>query len=320
MHSNAVEEINNHLAETLKTCGPAVLATTVAGQSKTPVLQLVDVILAILRKKHACQQDPDETEQVDAENVESSEYEWQVIESALDLISGLSKALGPSFPEIWPMLEKAILKYTSGTAKVERSSTVGTIAECIENMGSAVTPYTASLMRVMLKRLSDEDVDTRSNAAYGTGLLCFHSQDEKEVISNYGTILAKLEPLLHDNQQNRLLDNSAGCVARMIHRHPSKVPMSEVLPALLRLLPAREDYVENKAVFSMMIAMCKLAHAVSIECCADVTIDQANEPTILQATTLIKPILEKVLSPPEEQLDDETRAQVMQLAQHLQTL
>jgi len=47
-------------------------------------------------------------------------------------------------------------------------------------------------------------------------------------------------------------------------------------------------------------------------------IDQANNTVIQGLTGQLKPILEKVLGPPEEQLTEETKAKVVQLVQYLQ--
>lgn len=175
----------------------------------------------------------------------------------MEVLTCLAAALGPTFGSIWQIFDKPVVKYASSQERTERCAAVGTIAECVGNMASGITPFTSRLMTVLLKRLGDEDLETRSNAAYGTGLLCLKSDDEKVILSNYSAILAKLEPLLHEKQGARLLDNSAGCVARMIRRHPDAVPLAEVLPRLVDLLPLREDYEENTAVFDMVVALCK---------------------------------------------------------------
>lgn len=259
------------------------------------------MVISILQKKHICQQDLDGEDEFDAE-MESSEYDWLVIETAMEVITCLAAALGESFGELWQIFEKPVVKYISGQEKYERSAAVGTIAEAIGNMGASVTPYTGSLMKMLLKRLGDEDPEVRSNAAYGTGLLCEKSTDENQITGQYNTILGKLEPLLHQQQEARLLDNSAGCVARMIKRHPNNVPLAEVLPVLIQLLPLREDYEENEAVFEMIVSLYQ------------------QQNTVIQGLTgSILPVLQKVLSPPEEQLSDETRQKVMQLAQYLQS-
>ncbi|KAF2227483.1 armadillo-type protein [Elsinoe ampelina] len=296
---STVTDINRNVAATLKTCGPAILNPSVG--DKPSVQQITEVLTDLLTKKHPCQLDMDDEQDPDLAE-ESSEYDWLVIETAMEVITCLAAALGPDFHNLWQIFDKLVIKYCSGQDRQERTAAVGTVAECIGNMGKAVTPFTTKLMTILLKRLGDEDLETRSNAAYGTGLLCLHSENTKEILGNYNTILAKLEPLLHDQQGARLLDNSAGCVARMIRAHPDKVPLEEVLPVLVDLLPLREDYEENSAVFEMVVALY-----------------QAQQPVMMGLTGKLLPVLQKVLGPPEEQLDDETRGKVVQLAQYLQS-
>jgi hypothetical protein len=296
MDRGTVTDINRDLAATLKLCGPAVLVT----EQGDVVTEIAQQLVSIITKRHPCQQDlGDEAD----ENVleESSEYDWLVIETALDVVTCLSVALGPDFAELWKVFEKPILKYASSQESTERSAAVGSIAECVGNMGEACTPYTSGLLKLLIHRLSDEDPETKSNAVYGLGLLCEKSNNEQEILKSYMNIFQKLEPLLDDQGQARLLDNTAGCVSRMISRHPNNIPISEVLPRLVQLLPLREDYEENKPIFKMVVQLY-----------------QANHPTIMRLTPSLMLVFEKVLGPPEEQLEDETRAQLVELVKYLQ--
>ncbi|KAF1935021.1 ARM repeat-containing protein [Clathrospora elynae] len=295
MDRGTVTDINRDVAATLKLCGPAVLLT----ENGTVVPDLCQHLLAVITKRHPCQQDlGDEADEDILE--ESSEYDWLVIETAMEAVTCLSVALGSQFAELWTMFEKPIVKYASSQDSTERSAAVGTIAECIGNMGAGCTPYTTSLLKLLVHRLSDEDPETKSNAVYGIGLLCEMTTNDDEILKSLPTIFTKLEPLLDARDQARLLDNSAGCVSRFITKHPGRVPISEVLPRLVQLLPLREDYEENKPVFGMIVKLY-----------------QQNEPTVLQLTSTLMPIIEKVLGEPEEQLEDETRSQLVELVQYL---
>jgi hypothetical protein len=218
------------------------------------------VLLSIITKRHASQQDlGDEDAELDETLLqESSEYDWLVIDTALDVLVGLSAALGQNFGELWKMFEKPVLKYVSSQEAVERSTAVGTLAECVGNMESACTPYTNSLMKVILHRIGDEDPEVKANAVYAAGLLCEMSGDEKQILSNYNTILTKLEPLLDAGQAPRVLDNAAGCVCRMISKHPAYVPLEMVLPALVKILPTTEDFEENKPIMQCIVSLCRL--------------------------------------------------------------
>ena len=132
-----VTDIHRSLGATFKVCGPAVIGTP------ENLHTITTTALAVIRKQHPCQQDigDDDDEFEDIE--ESSEYDWLVIDTAFEVVVGLAKALGPSFGELWKIFEKPIMKYASSNEAFERSTSVGTIAECVEGMGAAVTPYTS---------------------------------------------------------------------------------------------------------------------------------------------------------------------------------
>ncbi|KAH9810766.1 putative importin subunit beta-4, partial [Teratosphaeria destructans] len=303
---STVTEVNRNLAATLKLCGPAILAPNENSGASTPLEQIASTIMLLLQKQHPCQKDEDEEDDADFGDIESAEYDWLAIETAMEVVTSLAVALGEQFAELWKLFETPIIKYTSSQERFERSAAVGTIGECIEAMGSACTPYTPRLMRIFLKRLTDEDPETKSNAAFATGLLCLKSNDEKEVLGNYNTILSTLEPMLQktgsspSEHEARLLDNAAGCVSRMIKKAPQHVPLEQVLPHLVELLPLKEDFRENEPVFDMIIALF-----------------QSQNSVIQGLTQQLMPVFEKVLGPPDEQLEDATKEKVKQLVQFL---
>jgi hypothetical protein len=86
----------------------------------------------------------------------------------------------------------------------------------------------------------------------------------------------------------------------MIKAHPEAIPLPQVLPRLVELLPLRNDFRENEPVFDMIVAMF-----------------QAQEPTIQGLTGQLLPVLETVMGPPEDQISDETRSKLGELIQYL---
>ncbi|KAI6843147.1 ARM repeat-containing protein [Hortaea werneckii] len=306
MDRATVTEINRNMAATLKLCGPAILAPGPTPGNSTPLEQITALLMMLLQKQHPCQKLEEDLDEADALEAESSEYDWLAIETAMEVITALSTALGPQFSELWKIFESPVVKYTSSQERFERSASVGTIGECIEGMQDGCTAYTGRLMRVLQKRLGDEDPEVKSNAAFAIGLLCLNSNDAKEVLGNYNTILQTLEPLLAkqsatpSEHEARLLDNAAGCVSRMIKKAPQNVPLEEVLPRLVDILPLKEDFRENEPVFDMIVALY-----------------QAQNGVMQSQTERMMPVFEKVLGPPEEQLSDETKGKVQQLVQYL---
>ncbi|XXG96241.1 hypothetical protein Hte_002522 [Hypoxylon texense] len=289
---DTVTEINRSVASTLKTCGPAIL-----GQ-KDMMEQIVTVLGTLITRAHPCQLDLGEIEE-DPAVQGSSEWDWLVVDTALDVLIGLASALGAQFAEVWKVFEKPITKLLSSNEAIERSTAVGVVAECVAYMGSGVTPYTSGLLRPLLHRLSDEDKETKSNAAYATGQLVYHSEDANTYLPVYNEILGKLEPLLLIKDA-RLQDNAAGCLCRMILAHPDQVPIADVLPALVDLLPLKEDYEENKPVYQCLHKLYVLSN-----------------PTVQELTPKLLNVFQQVLGPPEEQLEPETREVVQEMVRIL---
>ncbi|KAI1134222.1 importin beta-4 subunit-like protein [Hypoxylon sp. FL0543] len=286
---DTVTEINRSVASTLRVCGPAIL-----GQ-KGMMEQIVTVLGTIITRSHPCQLDLGEEEEDQDAIQGSSEWDWLVVDTALDVLIGLACALGPQFAEVWKVFEKPIVKLLSSNEAVERSTAVGVVAECVAYMGSGVTPYTSTLLRPLLHRLSDEDKETKSNAAYATGQLVYHSEDAKTYLPAYNEILGKLEPLLQIKDA-RLQDNAAGCLCRMIIAHPDQVPIADVLPALVDLLPLKEDYEENKPVYQCLHKLYSISN-----------------PTVQELTPKLLNVFQQVLGPPEDQLEPETRELVQEI-------
>ena len=283
-------DVNRNVAATLETCGPAIIA------QENAIQEIVSVLGQIITRSHSCQQDVGDEE--DAQTAEeSSEYDWLVVETALDVVMALAVAIGPAFGELWKIFEKPITKIASSNESYERSSAIGTIAGCAGSMGATVTPYTAQLLKLIVHRLSDEDLETKSNAAFAAGQLVTSSTDSKTYLPAYPTILEKLENLLAmDDTGHRIYDNAAGAVCRLITAHPDQVPIGDYLPAVVARLPLTEDFDENKPVYTCLYHLY-----------------EHNEPTVQQLTPKLLPVFQHVLGEPEAQLDAETRALVQQI-------
>lgn len=262
--------------------------------------QVVQTVVSLITKKHPCQADFAE-EELDIEDMDSTELEWLVIDSAMDVISGLAAALGPSFGELWKIFEKPILRYASGAESLGRASACGVLSEIIVGMEDAVTPITEKLMALLLKRMSDEDDQTKSNAAYAVGRLVEKSNDSNTLSKVYPTILSKLENLLTISNA-RCKDNAAGCVARLILKNKSSVPLGDVLPALVNILPLKDDFQENEPVWQMVISLYR-----------------EQDSHILGMTQRLAPIMVSVLGEPTDQLTEEVRIELNQLVDHLRS-
>lgn len=281
------------MAENLRFCGPALIA------DETMLHNVIQMVTDIITKQHPCQLEFGPEEETAEAGEETSEFDWVVVDTALDVVSGMAAALGPSFAELWKVFEKTILRYASSGEALERATSVGVLAECINGMGGSVTPYTGTFLKLLLHRLNDEDPQTRSNAAYAVGRLVEHSQSDAEMLKEYPTILSRLEQCLTMNV-SRLQDNATGCVSRMILRSRESVPTKDVLPVLVNILPLKNDYEENEPLYRMICQMYKWEDA-----------------TIRELTPQLLPVFQAVLTGDEDQLEDERRAELIELVKWL---
>ncbi|KAM0478988.1 hypothetical protein ACHAPX_004966 [Trichoderma viride] len=292
---SVVTDINRNVAATLKACGPAVLT------AKDGMLQeVISVVTLLITRSHPCQLDlGDEDEEQEVEDAGSSEYDWLAIDTALDVVVGLAAALGPSFGELWKIFEKPIYKMASSTEDLQRSTAVGTIAELVKYTGQAITPYTESIGQALIRRLSDPDALTKSNSAYAIGLLIFNSTDTAKTVPIYPQLWEKFEPMLAMRDMH-ITDNVAGALSRMILKHADAEFVAQALPAIVAALPLQEEYEENEPIYQAIHTL----------------YDQSNE-TVQQLTPLLIGVFEKVLSPPQEQLEPETRQIISQTVKAL---
>jgi hypothetical protein len=281
------------MAENLRFCGPALIA------NEAMLHNVITMVQDIITKQHICQVEFGPEDEALEAGEETSEFDWIVVDTALDVVSGMAAALGPSFAELWKVFEKTILRYAGSTESLERATAVGVLAECINGMGASVTPFTGVFLKLLLHRLADEDPQTKSNAAYAVGRLIQHSNAEAEIAKEIPTILSRLEACLQMDV-SRLQDNATGCVSRMILRYRDSVPVKDVLPALVNILPLKNDFEENEPLYRMICQMYKWEDA-----------------TIRELTPSLLPIFQAVITGDEDQLEDERRAELIELVKWL---
>ncbi|TPX62738.1 hypothetical protein SpCBS45565_g06960 [Spizellomyces sp. 'palustris'] len=301
---SVVAQAFNEYTEALKEMGPGALADR--KQS------LAELVLLVLQKEHKCQLDVElddemsdgsalrRTPQRVEEDDEQAEYDAVLISSACDLVGAMANALGAGFSVYFQQLFPLIAKYYKKSRPVsDRSMATGVLAECAMGLKKGVTPFTNEMLQILIRALADEEEEVRSNAAFGVGVLL--EQSETDLTSFYPQILQLLRPLfeIQDGIPN-MADNAAGAVCRMIVRNPSAVPLDQVLPVVMQHLPLKKDFEENEPVFRCVLQLL-----------------QNNNSYLLANMSALLNVFAQVLSPPENQLKDATRAEIIGLLKTL---
>ena len=219
---------------------------------------------------------------------------------------------------------RQVLSYTTlqkkGRSLSDRSAAIGCLAEIIAGMKSGVTPFTEQLYKIITAAIKDEDFEVRSNAAYAMGMLV--EQSGLDMSSQYPEMLRMLYPYFTPDNANGAAngdasmvsaqgkgsarDNAAGAVSRMIVRSASSLPLDQILPVLMAVLPLRNDFLENGPVFRAIFHLFRT---------------QSNTLTPFLSDGSLLRVFKFVLDAKEvegvDMISDETKEELKQLISHL---
>lgn len=286
-----VVQICQELVETVKLCGPGIVADHIQA--------IGEQLNLIFEKKAFCQQELADDEGLLDED-EQAEFDALLISSAADLVGALSSALGESFVPYAKVFIPHIAKYYKKSKPTsERSMAIGCLGETAAGLLGGVTEFTETIFPIALKGLVDEEAEVRSNAAYTVGVLCQNTNID--ISSQYPNILTALYPLFQGQNLENVTDNACGAVARMILKYPNAVPVEQVLPVFVQALPLKRDFEENTPVYKMLF-----------------TLIQSQNTWIFNNMPQILIIFASVLSK-EDELKPQTRAEMIEMVKALNT-
>nr|XP_043622520.1 importin-4-like [Erigeron canadensis] len=208
--------------------------------------QLVESTLILLQQKSACQQ----VESYSDSDKDDFGHDKMLMDAVTDLLSAFSKAMGSNFATSFATLYDALMEFAKGSRSPQDwTMVVACLAEVAQNMGSPVSDYIDPVMPFVLKELASSSATNRRNAAFCVG----------ELFKNGGNCGLKylsdalhcLYPLLEESEPDHAVrDNAAGAIAKMIMTHRDSVPLNQVLPLLIKVLPIKEDREESAPVYN----------------------------------------------------------------------
>ncbi|XP_034658945.1 importin-4-like [Drosophila subobscura] len=191
---------------------------------------VVGAIAGVLQNNTACQ-DSEHSGDGDAGEVDNEESECNevLVESACNLVATIGQALDRDtfsmcFGRLYHLLlaKLGIAKRNDNPGR--RSLVYGVLSECIQPLGIRVITYFDALCPVFLDGTNDSKPEAR--------LCCF-----------FGPLNA-----IASEKDASLLDNICGALARLIITNFNLVPLANVLPVFISVLPIRTDLVENAMV------------------------------------------------------------------------
>lgn len=264
--------------------------------------------IEILEKKALCQQDPDEDDENVDVDADTSEYEAALVSNASDVFGAMATVLGPDFAQAFGAVLPLISRYSEGKrTNAERSMAVGSLGEIIVGLKEGVTQFTQPLLEIISRGLRDSEPDVRSNAAFAAGVLVENSS--ADLAPHYMTLLSALQPYFNAPEHSapavyNARDNAAGAISRMITKNVSAVPLDQVVPIVISVLPLQFDPLENRPVYAALFTIFR------------------TQPGVLMPHIdhLLKAFAYVLLDPShEEDTTDETKAELRALVEHLKS-
>ncbi|XP_074644690.1 importin-4-like [Tubulanus polymorphus] len=230
------------------------------GQQTELLSMIAACVKDVIQMKISCQQYSDDADDPELEDDEA-EYDTMLIEYAGDILPNLAKLVNyeqfnPYFRQIIPELKKRLKKNSTIS---EKSFAIGVIGETADASPAVAETFLSDLMPLINAAISDEDDEVRSNAAYALGVVTANAG--QVMYSKYPKVLHQLIGILQKESNVRVVDNCCAAMCRLIMANFDAVPINEVLPIVTSCLPLKEDFEENKTVFTCLWKLFEADHS-----------------------------------------------------------
>ncbi|XP_072169720.1 importin-4-like isoform X2 [Diadema setosum] len=254
----------------------------------------------VLQHKTACQdEDEEEEEEDDSEQAESDailmEYAGDVIPSVIKALHGKQDVAVSMVTEMLPFL---LAKTKKSCPASDKSFACGVLAESVCALKGSVAPFVDPFLKIFTHLTQDEDEEVRSNAVFGLGVLAEHGKDA--LYQHYPSLLQVLSGVMGRESNGRVIDNVCASVCRLITTNHTLVPVSQLVPMLLKYLPLREDMEENVTVYTCLGRLY-----------------EAGQVTLVQSLPQLVNIYAQVLT--TQELKDDVRLTMIQTLQLAKT-
>uniref|UniRef100_H2LPX1 Importin 4 n=1 Tax=Oryzias latipes TaxID=8090 RepID=H2LPX1_ORYLA len=218
--------------------------------------EICSVIREVLTKKTPCQGgDLDDTDDED----QQAEFDAMLQEFAGEGIPLLASSVpadqfAPFLNDLLPLIMSktviAIATFSAGTFQILQA-----LVNAPGGRGLAGR-LSNRLLPVLVAGVKDSDAEVRNNSVFGLGCL---AEAAGPIVSSrdYPTMLSVFSNLLAKESDQRVIDNLCAALCRMIMSNIDAVPLKQVVPALVKHLPLKEDMEENKTVFKCLVMLYK---------------------------------------------------------------
>ncbi|KAL3581808.1 hypothetical protein D5086_016140 [Populus alba] len=243
--------------EMLDTVMDIYIKTMTGDDDKEVVAQACTSVAEIIKDygyaaiEPSCQQLEDDSDMED----DDTEHDEVLMDAVSDILPAFAESMGSHFAPIFANLFEPFDEICESFTPSARSNYGGCLpCRSCSGMGAPIADYVDRVMPLAIKELASSNATNRRNAAFCVGELC--KKWWGSTLKYYGDTLRGLFPLFGESEpDDAVRDNAAGAVARMIMAHPQSVPLNQVLPVFLKVLPLKEDREESMAVYSCVYTL-----------------------------------------------------------------
>jgi hypothetical protein len=210
----------------------------------------------LLSKQAPCQ----ETDEIYGEGYDDDDDHDSFMTAVCDLVGSFARVMGSHFAQYLPQFLPAIMEYAKSSRPAsDRGMAVGCLSELAQELGDSMSAHWESVFfPAVLAGLADPDENVKRNAAFCAGVCCENLKTS--ISSQYPQILQAISPLFSidptaNETASGCVDNAAAAVCRMIMASPNDVPMAQVIPAVLGVLPLKIDMTENETVYKCLLGL-----------------------------------------------------------------
>jgi len=242
------------LTAVIDSCGPHALSIVAN--------KCLENTLKLLKKEAPCQLSEDIEDFDDDDDDDDHEL---FMTSVCDLVGTFAQVMGSHFVQYLPQFLPAVCLYAKSSRPVtDRSMSLGCLGELAQALQGGLKDHWQTIyLPVILAGIADPDDNVKHNAAFCAGICCeglgnLIVADYAQILQAIGTLFS-IDPNKADASAS-CVDNAAAAICRMILTCPESVPIDQVLPALLKVLPLKNDLVENETVFKCLLGLIQINH------------------------------------------------------------
>jgi len=240
---------------TLEAIGNLASAFGPAAIPQDNMIEIITMMVAILKKESPCQ--------LVREAFEEDESEFSLFAVTLETISQFAKVYGATFTGALEQFLMCFASYLEPNVSSNfKNCIIATIAEVAQELKDAFSPYCSTFLPICLDLLTHlSDKSMKHNACYCAGLMVqYGGEPTRQYFNQMCTALSQAMSL-NPAKYESVLDNSCGAITRMINVAPNLMPIDQVLPAVLNLLPLRSDFEPAIPIHECIFMLYQSNHA-----------------------------------------------------------